>query len=87
MSEQTQKVYTIELDCPPDGTRPGHLIEAVIEGTGLPSREPVSKVFGNWTWDYADVPGIAELWSKIQPILKERITVLYGRNLIRYGSW
>lgn len=85
MSEQ--KIYTIELDCPPGATRPGHLIEDVIAGTGLPSRDPVSRLFGEWTWNYTDVPDIADLWPKIQPTLKERITKLYGRGVIRFGSW
>ena len=84
---QEEPIYTIELDCPPGGTRPGHLIDDVIAGTGLPSREPVSKIFGQWTWNYGDVPGIAELWPKIEGTLEERITNLRDRGVIRYGSW
>ncbi len=76
---------TIELDCPPGGIRPGDLIADVIAGTGLLPREPVAKVFGNWKWDYNDIP--AEEWKKIQPLLKERISVLYNNGTIRYGSW
>lgn len=79
--------YTIELDCPPGGTRPGHLIGDVISGTGLPTRDPVSKVFGEWTWDYSDVPDVAVLWPKIQDTLEERISALYNKGAIRYGSW
>ena len=80
MSEQT-----IQLDCPPGGIRPGHLIGAVIDGLGLEPREPVSKVFGEWTWDYSDVEG--SHWKNIQPRLKERITDLFKAGTIRYGSW
>jgi hypothetical protein len=79
--------YTIELDCPPGGTRPGDLIGGVIAGTGLPDREPVSKVFGNWTWDYSDVSEISDLWPKIKDTLEQRITALHHSGKIRYGSW
>lgn len=80
MSEQT-----IELDCAPFAARPDEYIDDVIAGTGLPKREAVSRIFGNWTWDYSDIDP-AE-WAKIQPILKSRITNLYNSGAIRYGSW
>lgn len=76
---------TIELDCPPGYPRPGDLIEGVIDSTGLEKREAVSTFFGNWTYNYSDVP--KEVWNKAQPILKERITNLYHNGVIRYGSW
>lgn len=79
--------FTIELDCPPGGIRPGDLIGDVIKGTGLPANEPVSKVFGNWTWVYDKVEGIDNLWPRIKPTLQHRIESLYERGLIRYGSW
>jgi hypothetical protein len=81
------KTFSIELDCPPGGTRPSHLITHVITDTGLPDRDPVSKCFGNWTWDYRDVLGIEDLWPKIEETLRARITDLYERGVIRYGSW
>lgn len=80
MSEQT-----IELDCAPGGTRPGHLIAGVIEGLGLEPREPITKCFGNWVWSYSDVDSAH--WESIKPTLKERITALYEAGTIRYGSW
>lgn len=80
MSEQS-----IELDCPPGNPRPGDLIESVIQGTGLPRREPCSTFFGNWKWDYNDISN--EEWKDVQPILKQRITELYNSGTIRYGSW
>lgn len=80
MSDQT-----IELDCPPGDPRPGDLIDAVIEGTGLPKRDDISRLFGNWGWDYNDIP--EEVWKKAKPILEERITKLYHTGIIRYGSW
>jgi len=79
------KEQTIELDCPPGHPRPGDLIDYVIAGTGLPKRETVSRVFGNWKWDYNDIP--EEKWKEIQPILGERIRNLYEKGIIRYGSW
>ena len=80
MSEQT-----IELDCAPGAVRPGSLIAGVIKDTGLEERDSVGKFFGNWTWNYNDVP--KRVWKKIQPTLKERITALYNSGAIRYGSW
>ena len=76
---------TIELDCPPGHPRPGDLIGSVIEGTGLDERDTVGRAFGNWVWDYSDIP--AEEWRRVQPTLRRRITELYNRGLIRYGSW
>lgn len=76
---------TIELDCPPGSPRPGDLIAGVIEGTGLPLREDVSRLFGMWTWDYSDIP--EEVWLKAKPILEERIAALFTAGTIRYGSW
>ena len=80
MSEQT-----IELDCAPGSPRPGDLIGGVIKDTGLPKREEVSRFFGNWVWDYKDIP--EGKWEKAIPILEERITALYHSGRIRYGSW
>lgn len=77
---------TIELDCPPGNPRPGDLIAGVIEDTGLQEKDPRSKFYGNWTWDYTD--DVTDYkWKKIAPILEERITILYNKGLIRYGSW
>lgn len=76
---------TIELDCPPGNPRPDQLLPMVLEGTGLPIRERVGAFFGNWTWDYSDIP--EEQFKAAKPILKERITQLYNSGAIRYGSW
>jgi hypothetical protein len=78
-------VQTIELDCAPGMTRPGDLIEGVLEGTGLPVKDPIAKFFGNWTWDFSEVP--ADQWEEIRKTTKPRIEALYHRGLIRYGSW
>jgi hypothetical protein len=76
---------TIELDCAPGNPRPGDLLPGVLEGTGIPVREAVSKLFGNWTFDYSDIP--ADQWEKAKPIIKARIEALYHAGRIRYGSW
>lgn len=76
---------TIELDCAPFTPRPGDYIDDVIADTGLPKREPVAKLFGNWTWDYTDID--PDVWARLRPLLKERITALYNAGRIRYGSW
>jgi len=76
---------TIELDCAPGKLRPGDLIADVIAGTNLPERDTVSRFFGNWMWDYSDVP--ADQWKAARPVLEARITALYNDGLIRYGSW
>ena len=77
--------HTIEIDCAPGAPRPGDLIGEVIEGTGLKPKEAESRLFGNWTWRYDEVP--CEEWSRIQPTLKARLKVLYDQGTIRFASW
>ena len=79
---------SIELDCPPGGIRPWHLIEGVVEGTGLKltkaDLEP-GAMFGHREWLF-DVP--RDKWvAEIQPVIKPRIEALYRDGVIRYGSW
>jgi hypothetical protein len=76
---------TIEIDCAPGTPRPDTYIAGVIKDTGLQAKEPCSKQFGNWVWDYSEVP--AEKWAEIRPILKTRVEALYHSGAIRYGSW
>ncbi len=82
-----EQIQTIELDCAPMTPRPDTYIGGVIEGTGLQTKEPIigAASFGNWTWDYSEVP--SETWRALQPILKKRIAKLYHSGAIRYGSW
>jgi len=76
----------IELDCAPfHSPRPGDLLPQIIAGTGLVLKDPASKIFGNWIWDYSEVD--ATIWALVTPILNERITDLYLHGKIRYGSW
>ena len=83
--DATGKKQTVELDCPPGSPRPDDLIGGILEGTGLKEREPVSKFFGNWTWDYSDIP--EEKWKRVKEIVAPKIKKLYANGLIRYGSW
>ena len=76
---------SIQLDCAPGAVRPGDLYPAVIEGLGLPTKTPCSMFFGQWTWDYSEIP--SEKWKELQPTLKDRIVGLYDAGFIRYGSW
>lgn len=78
-------MQTIELDCAPGMVHPGDLLPGVLADTGLEPREAVSKLFGNWTFDYSDVP--ADVWAAAKPKLKARIEALYYSGAIRYGSW
>lgn len=78
-------VKTIELDCAPGSPRPDAYIGKVLEGTGIEVREPVSKLFGNWTWKFDDVSD--EKWLLHNDTFAERIKELHSRGCIRYGSW
>jgi len=75
---------SIIIDCKPGYPRPGHLIDDVIKDLGLPKKDPVSKVFGEWTWNYYEIP--KSTWKNIVPIIKERITKLYHQGTIRHGE-
>lgn len=76
---------TIELDCAPGTARPDAYIAGVLEGTGLPVKEPEARFFGNWTWCF-DYP--RDEWERdIQPVIKPRIEALYHSGAIRFGSW
>lgn len=75
----------IELDCPPGVLRPGSLLGGVTMGLGLPLKDPISRVFGAWTWDYSDVP--LDIWNEAVPTLEQRIKKLYAIGHIRFGRW
>jgi hypothetical protein len=79
---------TIELDCPPGGTRPWDLIEGVVKDTPLTLTEAdlaEGAMFGHREWVFT-MP--QEQWeSQVQPVIKPRIQALYNAGVIRYGSW
>lgn len=76
---------SIEIDCAPMTPRPDTYIKGILEGTGIEAGEPVSKLFGNWKWDFSHVS--KEVWEKAQPVIAQRIKTLHENGKIRYGSW
>jgi hypothetical protein len=83
------RCYSIELDCQPGSPRPSDLFPGVIDGLGLDEEDfdNVSRFFGNWVWILKEDIGKDETFTKVKPILKERVETLYGAGAIRYGSW
>jgi hypothetical protein len=79
--------YTIELDCPPGNPRPGDLLPAVLQDTGvvIDPEKTVGRFFGNWTWQVP--PDQSEQYEKQRKLIADRIKSLYERGFIRYGSW
>lgn len=80
---------SIELDCQPGYPRPGDLFPSVISDTGLEPEDftNTSKLFGNWTWHLTNAAK-SELFESVRyTVIKERVSALYERGLIRYGSW
>lgn len=69
-------------------TRPGNLLPGVIEGLGLECLNPEKPdliFFGNWEWI---IPKDQRAhYMTVRETVKERITELYRRGAIRYGSW
>ncbi len=74
----------IELDCPPASPRPDTYLSKVIDGTELEERETVMRLFGNWRWDYSDVPD--DVWKEYQEEMYESVEELYNNGKIRYGA-
>ena len=83
--EIKEESQTIEIGCPPGYPRPGDLLPDVVEGTGLGVRESCSRLFGDWTFDYSDVP--KEIWDKANPIIEKRLRDLYNKGIARYVGW
>jgi len=83
--DKMSSIQTIEIGCPPGEPRPGDLLPDVLEGTGIPVREPVVKCFGDWEWDYSDID--PEVWKKANPTVELRLVALYNKGHIRYASW
>ena len=78
-------MQTIEIDCAPMTARPDSYLPQVLEGTRIEPRDPVSKFFGCWMWDFSDIP--FGVWQDALPIISERLRKLYHRGCIRYASW
>lgn len=76
---------TINIDCAPGSIRPGDLLPSVLEGSGIPVKEPVSTFFGCWSWDYSEVE--PEIWERHKAMRALRLTALYNSGRIRYADW
>src|SRR5262249_33630761 len=82
--------FSIELDCPPGSPRPNDLIAGVLRGTGLlvSDFDTGNPFFGHQTWILK--PGSEDkdtAFTSNKPLFKTRITALYNRGAIRYGTW
>ncbi len=73
----------IHLECPPGQPRPGDLIAELIEDTGLPLRDDTGRFFGNWEWDYSDIP--KSVWETAATVIERRMAALYEQGIIRAG--
>jgi hypothetical protein len=73
----------IHLECAPGEARPADLIAELIQNTGLPLRDDVSRFFGHWTWDYSDIAKI--VWENAAKLTEHRMAALYQRGIIRAG--
>ena len=82
---QEKHLQLIVLDCRPGLPRPGDLLPAALEGTSLQVQPPVSKLFGEWTWDYSHVP--QEQYRDNVVKLSSNIRRLHRDGEIRFGSW
>ena len=80
-------MYTIDLDCAPGPIRPNQLLPGILEDTGIiiDPEQTVSRLFGNWQWEIPEEQ--SELYEKVRETIKDRITALYNKGFIRYGSW
>ena len=67
---------TIELDAPPGPMRPDGLLQTVLEdiSEAIPIRDPVSRTFGHWVFDYSDIE--PAVWQAHNAIIKFRIQSL-----------
>ena len=82
---QKKHLQFIVLDCGPGLPRPGDLLPAALEGTTLQVQSPVSKLFGEWTCDYAHVPEQEYRDNVVK--LSSNIRRLHRDGEIRFGSW
>ena len=74
---------TIEVDCDPwtgMGRQEVHY-KAACEAAGLEPQPRISAFFGCWTW-----PVVYQNQEQ-QDKVKEYLTNLYNRGLVRYASW
>ena len=74
----------IHLECSPGEPRPCDILPALLEGTGLPVREDIGRLYGHWIWDYNDIP--RDLWDAAVPVIERRMIRLFNKGIIRAGG-
>lgn len=78
----------IGIDCEPCRPRPNTYINKVENILNLSSdqrgKEPVSKFFGAWEWQYEINE---ENWEEINILLREYFSSLYEMRKIRGAEW
>lgn len=81
----TDKQYTLEIDCAPGHVRPGDLLPQVLKGTGIVLGEPQSRFFGCWQWVIPPEHVLA--YSENRLVIETRLRELYERGAIRFAGW
>lgn len=56
--------------------KPSIILEMVLDGTGIPSVEPISQYYCSWTWDYSFV--YDALWEKHSDLILKRLSDFCG---------
>ena len=88
--QERHQNFSIELDCAPGTPRPSDLIEGVLKGTGLDVDDfwTVPPFFGHQMWILLKTAEKDKLFTTIRlNKIKRRVTTLYNRGSIRYGTW
>lgn len=89
-SDERYKRFSIELDCAPGTPRPADLIQGVLAGTGLETKDfdTANPFFGHQTWVLRAEAGKDETFQAVkEKVIRKRVESLYFRGVIRYGSW
>jgi hypothetical protein len=92
---------TVEIDCPPGSSRPDTyfriLLSNIQESTILNNEikehvyknwdnaQPVSKIFGNWTWELPSLE-IKEKDEMLRDFIMNILTEFYNNGYIRYAG-
>ena len=66
-------------------TDPEDVLRASLKDTDLPLRQPISKVFGNWRFDYSDIASAT--WEASEKTVQRNLATLRAAGSIRYCSW
>ena len=74
------------LDAPPVRRRPDDLLRVLLNDTDISYREPTVRSFGEWTFEFDDVP--PEAWrTALDATIVPGIRRLHASGNIRYAEW